>query len=304
VDWLVSLLPANAFQAAAEGQILPIVVCTLLFAFAIARVAPEKRRVLLGFFEGLAEASMVIVGWMLWLMPLAAFALAATMGARTGLAVATMVGLFIALVSGLLIAFTLVLYPLTAVAGGVPLRRFAWGVAPSQAVAAVTRSSVASLPAQLEGAENRLGLPRSIGGFVLPLAVSTFKPNRAVSSNARILFLAAAFGISLDPMFLLTYAAVAMILSVSTPGIPSHGSSLQMLPFYLDAGIPIEAVVLLNAVDAIPDIFKTVLNVTGNMSAAVIVGFWARQPAKKPLAVAASAGEEGHPIAQQDVLIS
>jgi len=282
-DWILSLIPSNIFRAAADGEILPIVVCTLLFALAILRVAPEKRRPLVGFFQALAEASMVIVRWILWLIPLGAFALAFTMTARTGLAVAAMLGFFIVLVSALMIVFTLGLYPLTAILGRVPMRRFARGIAPSQAVGAATRSSLAALPPMIEGVETRIGLPGQVGGFVLPLAVSTFKFNRAISSNTKMLFLAAVYGVHLDPVFLGTYAVAAMVLSVSSPGLPSHGASLSTLPFYLDVGIPIEAIVLLNAVDAIPDIFKTVLNVTGDMSAAVIVGRFAGAPAELPV---------------------
>jgi Na+/H+-dicarboxylate symporter len=288
-DWILSLVPANIFRAAANGEILPIVVCTLLFALAILRVAPERRQVLVGFFQALADASMVIVRWILWLIPLGAFALAFTMTARTGLAVATMLGFFIVLVSALMIVFTLGLYPLTALFGRVPLRRFARSIAPSQAVGAATRSSLAALPPMIEGAENRMGLPGHVGAFVLPLAVSTFKFNRAVSSNAKMLFLAAVYGVHLDPVFLGTFAVAAMVLSVSSPGLPSHGASLSTLPFYLDVGIPIEAVVLLNAVDVIPDIFKTVLNVTGDMSAAAIVGRFAGAPAELPVVVPAGA---------------
>jgi Na+/H+-dicarboxylate symporter len=288
-DWILSLIPSNLFRAAAEGEILPIVVCTLLFALAILRVEPEKRRPLVGFFHGLADASMVIVRWILWLIPLGAFALSFTMTARTGVAVATMLGFFIVLVSGLMIVFTLGLYPLTAIFARVPIRRFARSIAPSQAVGAATRSSLAALPPMIEASATRMGLPGQVGGFVLPLAVSTFKFNRAISSNAKMLFLAAVYGVHLDPAFLCTYAVAAMVLSVSSPGLPSHGASLSTLPFYLDVGIPIEAVVLLNAVDAIPDIFKTVLNVTGDMSAAAIVGRFAGAPAEAPATVAAPA---------------
>jgi len=291
--WVLSLVPANIFRAAAEGEILPIVVCTLIFALAILHVSAERRQPLVAFFQGLAEASLVIVRWILWLIPLGAFALAFSMTARTGLAVATMLGFFIVLVSALMIVFTLGLYPLTAVFGRVPLRRFARSVAPSQAVGAATRSSLAALPPMIEGAETRLGLPAHVGAFVLPLAVSTFKFNRAISSNAKMLFLAAVYGVHLDPVFLGTYAVAAMVLSVSSPGLPSHGASLSTLPFYLDVGIPIEAVVLLNAVDAIPDIFKTVLNVTGDMSAAAIVGRFAAAPAESPVAAPANADPLG-----------
>jgi Na+/H+-dicarboxylate symporter len=288
-DWILSLIPANIFRAAVEGEILPLVVCTLIFSLAILRVAAEKRQMLVSFFQALADASMVIVRWILWLIPLGAFALAFTMTARTGAAVAAMLGFFIVLVSGLMIAFTLGLYPLTAFLGRVPMRRFARSVAPSQAVGAATRSSLAALPPMIEGAEARMGLPGHVGAFVLPLAVSTFKFNRAISSNAKLLFLAAVYGVHLDPVFLGTFAVAAMVLSVSSPGLPSHGASLSTLPFFLDVGIPIEAVVLLNAVDAIPDIFKTVLNVTGDMSAAAIVGRFAGAPADVPVAVPAPA---------------
>jgi Na+/H+-dicarboxylate symporter len=288
-DWILSLIPANIFRAAANGEILPIVVCTLIFALAILRVAPEKRQPLVGFFQTLADASMVIVRWILWVIPLGAFALAFTMTARTGLAVAAMLGFFIVLVSALMIVFTLGLYPLTALFGRVPLRRFARSVAPSQAVAAATRSSLASLPPMIEGAETRMGLPGQVGAFVLPLAVSTFKFNRGISSNTKMLFLAAVYGVHLDPVFLGMFAVAAIVLSTSSPGLPTHGGSLSTLPFYLDVGIPIEAVVLLNAVDAIPDIFKTVLNVTGDMSAAAIVGRFAGAPAVSPAATPASA---------------
>jgi Na+/H+-dicarboxylate symporter len=289
-DWIVSLFPPNLFRAAADGEILPIVVATLLFALAILQIAPQRRDLLVDFFRGVADVSMVIVRWILWLIPLGAFALAFTMTARTGLAVATMLGFFVALVSGLMIVFIVLLYPLTALLGRMPVRRFARGVAPSQAVAAATRSSLACLPPMIEGSEQRLGLPPSIGGFVLPLAVSTFKFNRAISSNAKMLFLAAVYGVHLDPAFLVTYALATVILSVSSPGIPTHGGSLSTLPFYLDVGIPIEPLILLNAVDVIPDIFKTVLNVTGNMSATVMVGRFAGAPAVAPVAAPAEGG--------------
>jgi Na+/H+-dicarboxylate symporter len=302
-DWILSLLPPNLFRAAADGEILPIVVATLLFALAIVRIAPQRRELLVDFFRAIADVSMVIVRWILWLIPVGAFALAFAMTARTGLAVATMLGSFVLLVSALMIVFILLLYPLTALLARMPLRRFARGVTPSQAVAAATRSSLACLPPMIEGSEKRLGLPSSIGGFVLPLAVSTFKFNRAISSNAKMLFLAAVYGVHLDPAFLITYAVAATILSVSSPGIPSHGGSLSTLPFYLDVGIPIEPLILLNAVDAIPDIFKTVLNVTADMSAAAIVGRFAGAPAAAPAAARANDGASlafGQAVARSD----
>jgi proton glutamate symport protein len=173
------------------------------------------------------------------------------------------------------------LYPLAALLGRVSIARLAHALAPAQIVAASTRSSLASLPALIEGAERRLGLPGPVTGLVLPLAVATFKLNRTVSSTAKLMFLAHVYGIPLDPGQIGVFVATVLLISFSTPGIPSAGT-LTTLPVYLSFGIPIEGILVLNAVDAIPDIFKTVLNVTGDMSAAAMVARFAGTPAVAP----------------------
>jgi Na+/H+-dicarboxylate symporter len=104
---------------------------------------------------------------------------------------------------------------------------------------------------------------------VLPFSISSFKPNRAVSSMGKLLFLTHVYQVPMGPEFVLLFAGMLILLSFSSPGIPS-GGFLTTLPFYLAAGIPVEAVVLLRAVDAIPDVFKTVVNVTGDLAIAVL----------------------------------
>ena len=121
-----------------------------------------------------------------------------------------------------------------------------------------------------------------VAGFVLPLSVSTFKLNRAISSPFTLIFLAHLYGIALEPGYLATFVVTVMILSFSSPGIPS-GGFMVTLPFYVAAGIPIEGVVLLRAVDAIPDIFKTLLNVTADMTVASIVARFVPGAVRSPL---------------------
>ena len=269
-EWIVSLIPVNLARAAAEDDLLPIVLFTVLFALALTRVAPEPRRVILGFFQAVFETVLVMLRWVLALSPLGVFALAIALAAHTGSASVGAFGFWVALVSGLMLAFTLLLYPLTAWIGRVSLRSFAFAALPAQAVAIGTRSSLAALPALLEGAEQRLGLPPAVASFAIPLAVSTFKVNRTISSVAKLLFLATLYRVHLDPAHVASFALIVAVLSFSTPGIPSAGT-LATMPAYLAAGIPIEGVVLLNAVDAIPDIFKTLVNVTSDLSAAAIL---------------------------------
>ncbi len=280
-EWLLGMVPANPLEAAVNGEILPVLVATVLFAIALTRIGAAQRDVVVRFFEAIRDTTHVIISWILAVLPIGVFAIAFALTAGTGFEAAGVVGFFVLLTSVMLIAFTVLLYPITAVLGRIPLWHFARGVAPSQVVALGTRSSLASLPALMEGADNRLRLPASVSAFVLPLAVSTFKVNRMISSPIKLLFLAHVYGIALDPGTVALFIPTVMILSFSSPGIPS-GGFLVTLPFYLAAGIPIQGIILLKAVDAIPDIFKTLVNVTADMSVATVVSRFAGLPDVAP----------------------
>ena len=292
-SWLVGLVPANPFRAAADADILALLVFTLLFALALNRIAPELRRPMLAAAHAVAEIMAVILRWVLAVMPIGVFALCFPLAARTGPAGAGAVGTYVVLESALLVACTLLLYPAVAVAGGVSIGRFARAVWPAQAVAVSTRSSLAALPSLVDGATRTLGLPAPVTGFVLPLSVASFQLNRTVSGGVKLLFLAHAFGIAISPAQLVTFLASMLLLSFSTPGIPSVGT-VRSLPLYLALGIPIEGVLILNAVDAIPDLFKTILNVTGDLGVAAFVARWAGtasvpSPISEPVPAAAEA---------------
>ena len=275
-SWLIGLVPRNIVEAASSGEILPLLLVTIVFALATARLLPQRRDFLLGVFRSVAEATMVVIGWILRVAPLGVFALCFGLAVRAGFAVAGFMAVFVALSCGMMIFVTALLYPVTAAAGRVSLRRFAAAVAPAQLVAVSTRSSLASLPALVEGARDRLGLPALATGFVLPLSVSAFKLNRTVSATVKVLFLAHVFHVHLGVLQLATFLVTVLILSFSTVGLPGGGAAFRTLPAYLAAGVPLEGVVILEAVDAIPDIFKTVTTVTGDMSAAAILSRAAR----------------------------
>lgn len=287
LEWLLALVPVNPFEAAAEGAILPLLVFTVLVALALPHAAPATREALLPFVRGVSDIMFVLLRWILWPTPYAVFVLALAIGARGGGGIVGAVGLFIVLVCALMTLGLLLIYPLTALAAGIGPARFARAVAPAQTVAVGTRSSLASLPALIQGAEGGLGLSRAVSGFVLPLSVATFKVNTSISSVTKFLFLAAAYGIDLDLARVVTFVVASLMLSFGSPGVPTAPGSVTRLPAYLAAGIPLEGVVLLSAVDAVPDIFKTVLNVTADMSVAAIVARWAA-PGKAAAAVPAT----------------
>ena len=293
VEWVVRLIPSNPFQAAADGDILAILVFTVLFALAATRLGEESRDLLTRVAVAVAETSMVLVRWLLIPLPFAVFALAYPMAVATGSTLVGAVLWFIVATCGLLLAATLLLYPVTWLLGGVDPVRFQRGATPAQLVAVGTRSSLASLPAMLVGAEESLRLDRDVANMVLPLSVSAFKLNRTITSPFKLLFLAHVYGLTITPEYLLVFVGTVVFLSFSSPGIPSGGFFVT-LPFYLAAGIPVEGVILLKAVDAVPDVFKTLINVTAGLSVATIVArFAGRQPAPAtgPPSAASAVGE-------------
>jgi proton glutamate symport protein len=279
-SWLLALVPRNVVLAASSGEILPILLFTAFFALAVSRLPPERREPLTRIFRALADATMLLVGWILRAAPIAVFALSFEMAIRAGGHVAGFMAAFIAMVSGAMLLFTVLLYPVTAVLGRTSLRRFARAVAPAQLIAASTRSSLASLPALVAGARQHLNLPASATGFVLPLSVSAFKVNRTISATIKLLFLAHVFRVPLGAGQLATFVATVVLMSFSSVGVPGGGAAFRTLPAYLAAGVPLEGVVILETVDTIPDIFKTITNVTGDMSAAILLSRSSRTSAR------------------------
>jgi Na+/H+-dicarboxylate symporter len=267
--WVEQLVPENPIGAAARGEILPVLVFTVFFGLALNRLSRDARNLVVGFFDGVAQASMVLVDWILMAMPVGVFALSYAMATTSGLGLAGALTQYLLLNCGSVIVFTALLYLPAALTGAVPIRRFASRMAPAQAVALGTRSSLASLPALLDSSR-RMGLPENVTGFVIPLAASTFRVNRPLTSTIVLLFLAQAYGVVLGPTYILSSVGFFILLSFASPGIPSGGFA-TIFPILIGAGIPIEGALILAAVDSIPDLFKTLVNVTADGVVATVV---------------------------------
>jgi proton glutamate symport protein len=264
-------LPTNLVESARKGQIFPLLIFAALLGAAVTRLPDERRIPLTNLFRGFAEAMMIVVRWILVFTPAGVFALSYASALDAGGAVAGMMGAFIVLVCAMLALFTVLLYPVTAIAAKVPVRTFAKAVAPAQLVAVSTLSSIAALPALVQGGIDHLKLPPRFTGFVLPLCVSVFKINRTVSSTAKLVFLAHVYGIPLSAWTIVVFMVSVTLLSFGAAGVPNGGQAFSTLPAYVAAGLPIEGVILLEATSMAPDMLKTVLNVTGDMSVAAIL---------------------------------
>jgi Na+/H+-dicarboxylate symporter len=268
--WLTSLIPSNPVAAAADGAMVPLIIFTLLFALALTRVAVSSRNRLLDLFQAVAETMLTLVNWVILVAPIGIFALVLPLAAHAGAALVGGIGFYLVAYSILSVVATLLLYPAAAVFGGVPIRRFARAALAPQLIAFSSSSSIASLPALVASAETELGLPKQTTGFVLPLAVSALKVAGPVSWTVGALFIGWFYGVHLGFRELATVAFAAVFLAFAAPGVP-RGAFIMLTPLLLAVGLPAEGVGILIAVDAIPDVFATVLNVTGDLAAAAIV---------------------------------
>lgn len=268
---ITGLIPTNIVAAASEGAMLPFVFFTLVFGFALSRLKPVSRAALIPVLNTIAETMLVIIHWVLLLAPIGVFALALRLGATGGASAVGALAHYVSITVIMGVIATLALYPLVLLRS-VPIGRFAVGIAPAQVVAASTSSSLASLPVMIEQAQKSLGVPNAVAGLALPLGVTMMRYTSPFVNIAVGLWLAQLYGLEPTWVQIIAVGTVAILGSVAAVGLPG-GMNLFItyLPICAVLGLPVEVLPLLLAVDAIPDIAKTVGNVTADLTLAVLV---------------------------------
>lgn len=264
--FVTSLISPNIVAAAAETQMLPLIIFFAALGFAIAKLPEQRRAQLGGFFAALADAMLVIIGWILWLAPIGVFALAIGMAARAGAGAIAALGHYILTVSAMGLVVFLAAYVVAWLGAGFSPLRFGRAIIPAQAVALSTQSSLASLPPMLESCR-RLGIRAASADFVLPLAVAIFRATSPAMNLAVAIYVAVLTGVDLTPGVLAAGAAVALVTTVGSVSLPGSVSFVTSIgPIALAMGVPIGPLALLVAVEMIPDLMRTVGNVTMNVA--------------------------------------
>lgn len=269
--FIESLIAPNIIAAAAETATLPLTIFFALFAVAVARLPAGQRATMLAFFQALANTMLTIIGWVLWAAPVGVFALAVGVAAEAGGGAFATLAHYIVIVSATGGVVLLTAYIVAIVGGRIAPLAFVRSVLPSQAVAISTQSSLASLPAMLDSAR-RLGLREEVADFVLPLAVAIFRATSPAMNLAVAIYVAHLAGVELTLPVMIVGIAVAFVISVGSVSLPGSISFVISIgPIALAMGIPIEPLALLVAVEMLPDIMRTVGNVSMNVALASFV---------------------------------
>lgn len=261
-DFFQSLISPNIFASAAADQVLQLVVFALLFALAVSRLPEVNRQPILSFFQSIAQALLVLIGWILWIAPLGVFALSFGVGNGAGAAALSAVVHYIIVVSLVGVVVLAAAYLVALLAGRISPIPFGKAMLGPQTVAITTQSSLVSLPAML-GSSRLLGVREDVADVTLPLAVALFRGTGPAMNLAVVIYIAHAFGVDLSLSHLIAATAIASVMSYSSVSLPGQiGFFAAIAPIAVAAGVPVAPLALFVAVETIPDIFRTVGNVT------------------------------------------
>ena len=271
VDFFLSLIPRNPFDAAARGALLPLIVFSLLFGAAAGTLPSSKRDYLVGFADAVSDALITLVYWILWIGPIGLFGLTAPITAELGWAMLGSLAVFIVTVIVGLIVFAAVVYmPLVSLLGKMSPTRFLKGFVGSGTVAFSTTSSVASLPVMLADAEEKLDVSPEVSNLVLPLTASLNRSGSALFQGASVIFLAWMYQVPIPGSAIAGAVLASFLVALTVAPVPS-ASVMTLVPALETVGVPVAGLAVLLGIDRIPDMCRTVINVMGDMVAAVIV---------------------------------
>ena len=267
---IIEVIPSNPIDAMAKGNILQLIFFGLFLGFGISTLQPSKKQPVINVFNYLLDALIWCIGKVMLVAPFGVFGLMADATGTFGFDLLLKVGTLL-WVNVLAALFMLIIfYPLTIqLFSKQPVLKFFSAMFRPQIVAFSTASSLATLPVTLDTCENDLGISKETTSFVIPLGATINMTGNAIYYTLVALFFAQLYGIELTIAQYLAIALTSTVGSIGQAGVP--GPTLLVVAVLVSAGIPIEGLPLLYALDRIFDMIRTVLNITGDASCAAIV---------------------------------
>jgi proton glutamate symport protein len=270
-DIIQHLAPASILKAMADGDVLQIVVFSVLFALAVTSIG-ERGRPFIAWCESLADIMFRFTEFIMKFAPIGVGAAMANTVGHSGLRVLTNLGMLVGTLYGALIVFVcLVLLPVALLAR-VPIRDFFRAVKTPATIAFATTSSESALPKAMENME-RMGVPRRIVGFVLPTGYSFNLDGTTLYLALASIFIAQAAGIHLSWTQQVIMMLTLMLTSKGVAGVP-RAAMVILLGTVGSFNLPAEGVIVILGVDELMDMARTAVNVIGNCLATVVIARW------------------------------
>lgn len=271
IDQIVNMIPTNPLNAMAEGEMLQIVFFGILFGLILTTIPRERAEPVIKVFEGVMDAMIKLVEFVMKIAPYGVFALiAATVGEFGFDILGTLLWYVMAVILGLLIHMFITYSILLKSLSSMPILHFFKEIRPVQLIAFSTSSSAATLPVNMRTGEVKMGCSKETTSFILPLGATVNMDGTALYQGVAAVFIAQVYGFDLNIAQQLTIVLTATLASIGTAPVPGVG--IIMLIIVLRAiGVPEEGVALILGVDRILDMMRTLTNVTGDAAANVII---------------------------------
>ncbi len=268
-----NLIPDNPLETILTGEMLGVVIFTIIIGVAITQLGQATARPIVRFSEAIQKICMIVVSWAMRLVPYAVFGLIAALLSRTGFEVFIGLGYYmLVVVIGLLV---LMLFYLLIV--GVVMKKspfdFLKAIKAPQLLAFSTASSAAVMPLSMKTADENLGVSSKISDFVIPIGATINMDGTALFQCATTVFMAQAYGIELSVVSLLLITITVVAASIGTPAIPG-GGVIILASVLQNAGIPIDGLIVIIGIDRILGMFRTAVNVTGDLTACMLFNFF------------------------------
>ncbi len=264
-----NLIPNNPLESILTGEMLGVVIFTIIIGVAITQLENEKARPIINFTEAIQKICMIVVSWAMLLVPYAVFGLMAALLSRTGIDIFLGLGYYmVVVITGLILLMIFYLVLVLLIVKKNPFK-FLRAIREPQLLAFSTASSAAVMPISMKTADEKLGVSSNISDFVIPVGATINMDGTALFQCVTTIFMAQAYGIELSLMNLILITFTVVAASIGTPAIPG-GGVIILASVLQSSGIPIDGLIVIIGIDRILGMFRTAVNVTGDLTACMI----------------------------------